>query len=380
MDFIKNYQPKISFFRIILLLILVFTAKSLLAQDSAKNYKKRPFAFTFIAPVSSNGTDANKIVNNVSLTMIAGYSAGLEGAEFGGFGNVELDYVKGAQFAGFGNVVVNDVRGAQFAGFANYAGGNSRAGQFAGFANTNLGSLNGAQFAGFANYCKGLDGLQAAGFSNVSLGSVKGAQIAGFANVANRVNGAQISGFLNVARKVNGVQIGVFNFADSVDGASIGFFSFVLQGYHKLEAFSTEVLYVNAAFKTGSDKFYNIFTAGIRPAKTPIWSYGYGIGTQFNFGEKSTLNVDLVSNSLHEMGSWSNQLNLLNHLDLTYNYKFSDKFSVFAGPVLNVYVFDPIKTNAEKPLYTAPYVISDNLVSDTKIQSWIGAKAGIRLF
>ncbi|HEX8531983.1 MAG TPA: hypothetical protein VF646_18240, partial [Cytophagales bacterium] len=271
---------------------LVASQDSLPASDSLP-YETRPIQISFVTPLGTNGLESGRIVNHASFNLLAGYAAGLDGAEFAGFANVEKDFVRGVQFAGFANVVGGDVTAGQFAGFANVNGGVARGAQFAGFlnltgdsvlaalfagfANIANGSAKGAQFAGFTNITKGsalgpqgagfanivkgsVGGPQFAGFLNTATGNVHGAQFAGFANVAGRdVRGAQVAGFVNVARKVRGVQIGVVNVADSVDGVQLGLFNFARHGYRRLELWGNEVMYANVAFKMGSQHFHNIF-------------------------------------------------------------------------------------------------------------------------
>ena len=213
---------------------------------------QKDFQFTFITPLGTNGTNAPKCVNKLSLNLLAGIAYGVDGIELGGFMNVVRRDVKGIQLAGFANSVFANVKGIQGAGYFNYAGGNllgvqasgftnvnlgkTTGGQFAGFvnyngdslygaqlsgfANCNVGDLKGAQLAGFANYNhRSFYGLQGSGFVNVNRGNMKGAQLAGFGNLCfGDMEGMQVSGFMNVAKKVKGAQIGLLNVADSVDG------------------------------------------------------------------------------------------------------------------------------------------------------------------
>jgi hypothetical protein len=226
----------------ILLLIIVtfaFTANSL-AQKYG-NFTKVPFALSLFPPISTNGANAGNCVNQSSLNLISGYSAGLAGVEFGGLTNTERDFMHGAQIAGVANFVRGEATGFQFSGFANVNRGSSSGFQFAGFANMNYDQADGVlasgfmnyingkslalQFAGVANYCRDIEGTQAAGFVNIAKGDGKATQLGGFANITRgNVNGLQIAGFLNFSKeKMQYVQAaGAINIAQNdVDGVQV---------------------------------------------------------------------------------------------------------------------------------------------------------------
>lgn len=349
------------------------------AQEST-GYIHRPFQVSFIAPVGSNGIDGKKVVNNFSFNILSGYAAGLEGVEIGGLVNLELDYANGLQIAGLTNVVRNQVKGAQIGGILNYAGKDSKAAQIGGIANIVTGYQKGIQIGGITNYNHGLKGLQVAGIASVSIGHVDGLQLTGITNIAREVDGAQISGIVNMAKSVKGFQLSLINIADTVDGVSIGFINFIAKGYRKLEISANESVYLNAAFKTGTSRFYNIFSAGFRPGDTSVWTYGYGVGTELNKSGKLPVNIDLSSHNLQRISGWQDQMNLLNRLDVTMGWKLSENATVFAGPSLNVYVFHYSNPSESTPINIAPYTLSNDISGKSRIQTWIGFKAGVRLF
>lgn len=185
------------------ILLLLLSAHVVQAQESLANrdYIYRPVTVSVFPPLSTNGLESADIVSRVSLNLLAGYQAGLDGVEFGGLANLEKDFVKGAQFAGFGNYVGEEVQGAQFAGFMNLNGSWLEGGQFAGFLNIAGDSVSGAQGAGFLNIAGGsVEGLQGAGFLNMAAGDVRGVQGSGFLNIAGgSLLGVQGTGFLNIA-------------------------------------------------------------------------------------------------------------------------------------------------------------------------------------
>ena len=196
---------------------IMFLFSEVFAQ-SYGNYDKVPFAIGLFPPVSTNGANAGNCVNQFSINLISGYSAGLAGMEFAGFSNTERDFVRGAQFAGFGNFVNGEFTGFQFAGFGNFNRGISNGFQFSGFSNFNYDQADGVlaagffnftngkslaiQLAGFANFCEDVEGVQGAGFVNVVKGNGKAVQAAGFTNITlGEVDGVQAAGFLNFSMK-----------------------------------------------------------------------------------------------------------------------------------------------------------------------------------
>ncbi len=340
------------------------------------DYLHAPFHAGIIYPLSTNGLRAGQTVNRVSLHMLVGYAAGLNGAEFSGVGNIENDFVRGAQFSGFFNLVRQQVNGVQATGFVNVSGGSLRGAQLAGFVNVGAEKISGLQSAGFVNvgaaYLEGaqlsgfvnllsdsIQGLQATGFVNLATGGVQGAQLSGFVNYAHRVRGVQASGFVNVAsgevhgtqlsgfvnyaHYVRGLQLGVLNVADSVDGVPIGLVSIVRKnGYRRPELWYSEALQANVALKMGVSQFYNMLVFGADFGDTDFrWGVGYGIGSLLPISSAFSMNLDLYAVQVHESDQdfFDNyDLNLLNTLRLSFNFHLAKRVAVFVAPTFNVMV------------------------------------------
>ncbi len=220
-------MKKTFFFTVICFLL---TVQSIAQQYG--NFEKVPFAIGIFPPLSTNGKHAGNCVNQASINLLAGYSAGLSGVEISAFSNSDRDFAHGIQIAGFGNFVGGEFAGFQFGSFANFNKGISNGFQFAGFANYNYSQADGVlaagffnftrgksfalQLAGFGNYCQDAEGIQAAGFSNVVKGDGKVTQMAGVANITKgNVYGIQIAGAINYSKeKMQNLQVaGVLNFA-----------------------------------------------------------------------------------------------------------------------------------------------------------------------
>jgi hypothetical protein len=356
--------------------------------EKKDDYLYRPCQFTFISPLGTNGHDCGKTVNIFSLNMLGGYSAGLIGVEFGGIANVEKDFVKGLQLAGIANVVKNKTEGVQLSGFTNICGDSVKAVQAAGFLNVVNGSFLGMQAAGFCNVNKGsMEGFQGAGFINIIQDSLNGMQVAGFANVNNgNSNGIQAAGFINIAKKVKGMQIGILNIADSVEGLPIGFMSIVKKGgYRQFDAFTSEALYANLAYKIGVKSFYNIFQTGTQLKGNKIrWAVGYGIGSQIDLSKKVMVNFEDVTLSVWEPGMTTPQLNLLHKFSPSFGVRVGNKTTLYAGPTFNAMLSRYKKSGAtELDSDLAPYSMYNHTFNPTayntsNLKLWIGFNVGIR--
>lgn len=345
--------------RYIYLLAFLALSLQLSAQidSSGSEQKRSPFQFTFVTPIGTNGAQSYAYTNEFSINLFAGYNGGLDGFEIGGFANILRGDMDGMQAAGFLNGVLGDAQGAQFAGFANITLGEFRGGmqasgfaniinshttamQIGGFANIVNGYLQGLQASGFANYAQGLEGAQIASFANMNNGNLNGVQVSGFANISTgEINGGQVSGFVNFANKINGVQIGIINYANEMNGVPIGILSFVKNGFRQIEIGGNESFYTNLSYKTGHRRFYNILSAGASIKNNQIlWGFGYGIGTSFVLDEKLGLQTELISYHVNEDEIFTDRLNSLNKLNLTFSYQLSEFIQVYAGPSFNVFV------------------------------------------
>lgn len=341
------------------------------------------YSFSFIPPLSTNHLLAINTVNRYSFNAIAGFSHGVDVMEIGGVVNLDYGNVQYIQLAGVANVVSGNVKGVQLAGTFNTVGGNTDGVQLAGIVNlvgkdvykvqaAGIGNVvlgnvygiqaagiynfnwkrtEGIQVAGIANYTRSFYGIQAAGIVNTVLkksegmqlagiinaaDSLEGMQIAGITNVANYVKGLQLSGIVNVAKRVDGTQVGFINVADTVSGVPIGFLSFVIKGYHKIELSTDENLLNTVSFRTGVNRFHNIFLAStqFKPSNR-IWSFGYGAGTTFRLSNQLNLDIDITGQQLEISGNSSIDYNLLTKLYVGVEWQFARKMSLAAGPTVN---------------------------------------------
>lgn len=360
----------------------LLSSKQRVQSLNLKNFFiSRPFQVSFTPGLSTHGKLAPQVVNNFSLNVLGGYTAGTNGIEIGGLFNLNKKEVKYAQLGGLFNVVGGKVTGVQFAGINNTVLDTVNALQASGLSNIVKGNMNGVQLTGVYNHVSDtVKGLQAAGVINFANKKVSGVQIAGVINFTNKeTSGAQI-GLINYSRKLKGVQVGLINIADTSDGLSIGLINIVLKGYHKLSLFADEVTNVNTAFKTGSNRLYSIFRAGVNAGDSNrVYSLGYGMGTELSLNRKKNLalNIELSSQHLY-LGSW-NYLNLLNRLHVNFNFKVHKYISLFAGPSFAVYYSDQTATISgyRSPLSPAAY---KTISFGNNVSGWFGWSTGINFF
>ncbi|MGN6292834.1 MAG: STN and carboxypeptidase regulatory-like domain-containing protein [Chitinophagaceae bacterium] len=347
-----------------------------------KFFTTRPFQASLVPGLGSHGKMSGQVVNNFSLNVLGGYTAGTNGIEIGGWFNIDKKDVKYAQFAGWFNVVGGQMKGIQVAGINNTVLDTVKAMQAAGVGNFVKGRFNGFQVGGVYNHvADSVKGVQAAGVANFARKKLSGVQIAGVANISNKeTRGAQIAGVLNYSKRLKGLQIGLINIADTSDGYSIGLINVILKGYHKLSFSTHELMDVNVAFKTGNSKLYSILEAAMQSnPNEKIYSFGYGLGREMPLNKKRsfTFNPELHSQYLY-LGSWD-YTNILNRLHLNLNIKLGKFISFFAGPTVSVYMSDQ-KTGFKGYHFPGPPGGYKHFTISDKVTGWFGWNAGINFF
>jgi hypothetical protein len=361
----------------------LLSGKQKIQSLNLKNFfATRPFQVSVVPGLSTHGQLSSQVVNNFSLNIFGGYTAGTNGLEIGGLFNIDKKEVKYFQAAGLFNSVGGEVKGFQVAGINNLVQDSVEGMQAAGINNFVTGKMSGFQVAGIYNHVSdSVKGVQIAGIGNFSQEKVSGVQIAGVSNISNRaMNGLQIAGVVNYTKKLRGVQIGLINIADTSAGYSIGLINIIIKGYHKLSFSFNEIQNFNAAFKTGNSKLYSILEAGLNASDSnKVYSFGYGLGSELSLNKKKTfsINPELSCQYLY-LGSWD-YTNLLNRFNLNLNVKLGKYVSLFAGPSYSVYVTDQ---NVGFSGYRFPIPPSDYNTTkfSNKVTGWFGWNAGINFF
>jgi hypothetical protein len=345
-------------------------------------FTTRPFQVSLTPGLSSQGKMSGQVINNFSLNLLGGYTAGTNGVEIGGIFNIDKKEVKYFQAAGVFNVDGGKMKGFQVAGVNNTVLDTSYGFQVAGINNLVKGKFAGFQVGGVYNHvADSVRGVQAAGVANFARRKLSGVQLAGAGNVSNKeTDGVQIAGVFNYSRKLRGVQIGLINIADTSEGYSIGLINVIIKGYHKLSFSANEIVNVNAAFKTGNSRLYSILQAGVNAGSSDrVYSFGYGLGSEINLNKSKTLslNPELTSQYLY-LGSWD-YTNILNRIHLNFNVKLGKYVSLFAGPAFSVYISDQ-KTGLTDYRFPIPPSGYNVISFSNKVTGWFGWNAGINFF
>jgi len=336
-------------------------------------------AFSFVPPLSTNHLLAVNTVNKYSFNVIMGYSRGIDVMEIGGILNVDAGNVKSFQLAGIANLVAGKVSGVQVAGIANLVSDTVEAFQLGGITNLNDSHFEGVQLAGIFNRSESVWGTQIAGIGNRAQ-TITGGQIAGIANSSNDVLGFQLAGIANRAGHITGSQIGLFNVSRSTTGVPVGLMSVVKTGYHKLELASDENFIGTLSFRTGVDRFHNIFIGGVQIDENPsLWTYGYGAGTALRLSKRFYFDMDVTGQHLHLSGHDYNY-NLFAKAFVGLEVRLGRKFAVAAGPTLNWYNTetvigaDPIWSQIQQ------HTLVDEVTGNFSNKLWLGGKVALRFF
>jgi len=308
----------------------------------------------------------------------------LTGAQFGGLFNIQIGETKGHQVGGLFNIAAKNISGTQIGGLFNIAAQKVGGVQIGGLFNFAADTTGGLQLGGLFNYAHcSVKGAQIGGLFNIAVEDVNGAQIGGLFNIANEVKGVQVAGLINVAKKVNATQIGFINIADSVSGIPVGFLSVARNGYISFELSADESFFANLTFRTGVRKFYNIFTAGLRPeiGKLPLWAAGYGLGTSPRLSKKFFLNIELSSQQLIN-SEYKNGLKLLNRFYLGADYVFAKRFAVSAGGSINGLLSDfanPEYVQEFSPGKPFFFYEKDYAATELNLKMWWGLRVGVKM-
>ena len=358
----------------LIVLLSLFSINSIRANKWEDETQERCFAqFTLITPIGSNGFKSSATTNNLSFNLLYGVSGGVHGFElgglhnttngdmngfqlaglgnvttgitkgvqFGGLYNVDINLTTGVQIAGITNVIKGPSKGAHFAGITNFVSNESWAFQAGGIANITPGGNHGFQLAGITNVNgKDGEGSQIAGLINVNYGKTSKFQLAGLINVStNGTHGIQIAGIANYTKRLHGFQLGLINVADTLEkGVPLGLISIVKHGYYAFEIEANDAFWVNATYKMGVPKLYNIFTVGFKKQdNNEMWGVGLGLGSLVPIGKNWGLNFDLTATHINENEWCTEELNLLNRLKINAWYDLG-KIKLYGGPSLNVHV------------------------------------------
>lgn len=375
----------------------ILSSRQKIQSLNLKNFfTTRPYQVSVVPGWSTQGKLSAQVVNNFSFNIFGGYTGGVNGAEIGGFFNINKKSVKylqvgglfnitggsmrGLQVGGIHNMVMDSANGLQVGGITNMVKGSFKGMQVGGIWNHVNDSLKGVQIGGIGNFTRRkAEGVQVAGIINISADSIKGTQVGGIFNIARKtIRGSQISGIINYAQKVTGTQIGLINIADTSSGYSIGLINLVFNGYHKLAISSNEAMPLQISLKTGNRKFYSILMGGGDfKLNNKLYSLGYGFGSEIKIARWLSVNPELSAEYVYQ-GDWD-YWNMLNKLNTGVHFHITKWLSVFGGPSVSAYYSR--QPEAVKGYQILSYEkFSTNYKIARNLHGWIGWTAGIHLF
>lgn len=374
-------------YRNFLMNLLVSSRLRMTSQNLGRFFVNLPYQASLTPGLGTHGKMASQIVNKVSLNLIGGYTAGTNGVELAGVFNIsknDVRYVqaaglfnlvagksRGVQLAGFHNAVQDSVYGVQAAGFSNIAGNTMKGIQMAGVWNKADSSFRGIQAAGAVNMARhGGRGIQLAGISSFNRQHFSGIQISGLFNYTrNHFQGFQLAPF-NAAGTLKGFQLGIVNRAEHSEGYSLGILNFIKNGQPHFSLSSSDLALFNLGWKTGTRKLYSILSAGLHPSHSHtrfIW--GWGLGTDWQWGEKTGLQVEIMQLGIKQH-RWTDPQALL-RLHTPFNLYLNRQIAFFAGPSLTFLL-------TEKPDTSSfPDALHRKLMLNDDKTLWIGWLAGI---
>lgn len=354
-----------------------FVSRSL--REQARNlgafFVSLPYQLSLTPGLSTQGRMSTQITNKLSINIIGGYTAGVNGIEVASTFNISRRNVRYLQLSGMFNIVSGSVTGLQATGIHNQVLDSLNGVQASGLVNLVRGNMEGVQLAGGLNRTVSeARGVQVAGVGNVAKQHFAGVQLAGGLNMASeRMKGLQV-GVVNIAQQLKGVQIGVVNIADSSAGYSIGVVNIIRNGKGELGITASDLAPVNLTWKTGTRRLYSFLTAGASlNSGSQAYVWGLGLGKEFRFAQHLSSAAELGTHTAFA-GNWEHTKNFT-RLQALLQWDMPSQLRLYAGPALS---FDfkrgqtPVDGYAKLP--SAGYPHFDFGRSGT---AWLGWQAGL---
>ncbi len=322
-----------------------------------------------------------KVVKRISFNPFFAKAKSVEGAQISGVVSFTERDLDGLQLSLVGGMVEGDVLGSQISGIYNYSEGDNFGTQISGIANV-ANTMIGLQLSGITNQANDtFKGTQISGIHNHAQNATGGLQISSIANSASGNINVQI-GVINKAENVRGVQLGIINMADTIRGVPIGLFNFIKDGYNRLELKYGSDLTWNVGVKFGARSFYNMLEVGTQK-ELAWWGLGYGIGTYARLGKRAGLNIEVLAMHLNNNDNWVKKWNALGQFRTTLDIRLGKKFSLFAGPQLNVLYSENYDTDTGTfntlAVDKTSYEETDIMIANPYLlKIWIGCSAGFR--
>ncbi|OKS88633.1 peptidase associated/transthyretin-like domain-containing protein [Mucilaginibacter polytrichastri] len=308
---------------------LFISSKQIIQGMNLGNYfATSAYQISLTPGLSSHGMYNSQVIDHVSLNLLGGYTAGINGIEAGGVFNINRKNMQYVQLAGAFNLVGGNVSGLQAAGIYNNVYKSAFGVQLAGCANIDS-MARGLQVAGLINKTKGKNsGMQLAGLFNMAA-ETKGIQLAGLGNWSSGQTGSQISGLFNVGKKVKGFQLAMLiNVADSSD-YPVGLINLVKTGEKSIAVSTDELWFTHIDLRSGGRVLYGLVGTAFKFNVRPAYALSLGIGAHIIHRSRFSLDGEYVNQQTFNMRK---NLYQTNGLKLLPGYRFTKTLRVFAGP------------------------------------------------
>lgn len=283
-------------------------------------------SFGVFPPISTDLLHGEPTNANLELNLVVGVSPGVRGAAIAGGIDIQSEDAVGVQLAGATTLAMKDI-----------------------------------------------DGVQLAGAATIAMGHVDGVQIAGALALANSFSGVQLAP-VNITRRGKGLQLGVFNYADELDGASIGVISIVRKGLTEVDVWGESIGTAHVMLRHGTRYLYSLYGLGSKaPGDSSVQMYGLGFGGRVVTGP---IDGDLSVITWTGGGpGLDSELTLLNQARATFAIGLGRRFALLVGASLNVFVGDNLeRADALNPVLDT--VFTDGEVN---VRMWPSFFAGLRV-
>jgi hypothetical protein len=324
-------------------------------SQTEKEYRSG-FQFSLIYPLSTNGINAVKYTNGISLNAMGGISRNERVFTLAGLTNIILQDASGVQIAGLYNHINNNGQGLQLSGVASYTGmdytglkltgllnisGNMTGVTLSGLANIILQDASGVRLAGLYNHINNNgQGVQLSGMASYTGHDYSGLQLAGLLNIARNIRGVQIASLVNIAGDVTGVQIaGLVNVAENSD-YPIGLVNLIKNGEKSVAVTYNEIGSLAVSFRSGGRVTYGIIGCGynMKGAKKVYLAEG-GLGAHLNLTTRFQLNNEIRIETHHQA---SENTIFKTGYHLLAAYKIMPHTAIIASPGINYMYSDDL--------------------------------------
>lgn len=352
------------------------------AAVKAEPLRVVPFNLGIAPGASSNGDHPEKVLNNVSLDLVAGEAGAIRGVQLSGAMNELHGPMVGLQASAGLNTVTGNVSGVQLS-TVNLVKGDIKGVQWGYVLNRVEGDVTGYQGSSFATILKGdIEGVQASSLYGDAR-TVRGVQFNGVC-VADTLYGVQW-GVVNVAGRSKGVQFGLVNVSRSGNTAQIGLVNVHPNTRFFAETWVDETRTMHVAMNYGGPNFYSLVELMGNREDTETAGFGLGFGARVA-SPRTILSVDqsalvLMSrdnteDACKDDGSLEDcRANFQMRTRLTVGRHVTNRLAFFGGISYNVLLV-PEETSQERLLEPVRAYHYD---PDPRVRLWPGVFVGVRI-